>query len=99
MASRTSSRQVMFGQPFWISGLDCRQSAGTYTIDTEEKQVEARTSLAWQHVATMMRITKNGVTEYLRINRDELDDALARDMEQLNKLRAERADDSVFTAR
>jgi hypothetical protein len=99
MASRTTSRQVIFGQPFWISGLDCRQSAGTYTVDTEEKLVEARAFLAWKHVATTLRITKQGVTEYIRVNRDELDDALARDWEQLEKLRGELADDSVFTAR
>lgn len=98
MASRTSSRQVIFGHPFWISGLDCRQSAGSYTVDTEEKLVEARTFLAWKHVATTIRITKHGVTEYLRVNRDELDDALAHDLEQLDKARAERPDDSAFTA-
>jgi len=99
VASRTSSKQVIFGRPFWISGLDCRQSAGTYTVDTEEKLVEARSSQAWKHVATIMRVTKHGVTEYLRVDRDELEDALARDVEQLNKLRAERADDSAFPAR
>jgi hypothetical protein len=99
MASRTSSRQVIFGRPFWISGLDCRQSAGTYTVDTEEKLNEARSFPAWEHIATVMRIPKHGVTEYLRVNRDELDDALARDAQQLDKARAERPDDSVFTAR
>ena len=98
MASRTSSKQVIFGRPFWISGLDCRQSAGTYTVDTEEKLVEARSSLAWKHVATIMRVTKHGVTEYLRVDRDELDDALARDALQLDRARAERPDDSAFTA-
>jgi hypothetical protein len=98
MASRTTSRQVVFGRPFWISGLDCRQSAGIYTVDTEEKLVEARSFLVWEHVATILRIPKLGVTEYLRVNRDELDDALARDVEQLDKARAERTDDSVFTA-
>ncbi len=97
MASRTSSRQVVFGRPFWISGLDCRQSAGTYTVDTEEKLVEACSFLAWKHVATILRIPKLGVTEYLRVNRDELDDALARDAQQLDKARAERPDDSAFT--
>lgn len=81
MASRTSSRQVTFRRPFWISGLDSRQSAGTYTVDTEEELVETLSFQAWKRVATIVRLSRGGTTEYRRVDAGELDDALARDME------------------
>jgi hypothetical protein len=79
MESRTTSRPVTFRHPFWISGLDTRQAAGTYTVDTEEELLETSSFLAWKHVATHIIVAHNGSSEYVRINRDELDDALARD--------------------
>lgn len=87
MALRTSSRQVNFHRPFWVSGLDCRQSAGTYTVDTEEESVEARSFRSWKHVATVMRIVRDGAVNYVRVDCDELDDALARDVEKDAELR------------
>lgn len=82
MASRTSSRQVTFRESFWISGFDSRQPAGTYTIDTEEELIETLSFQAWRRVATTVRLTRCGTTEYLPIDPGELDDALARDAEQ-----------------
>ncbi len=96
MASRTSSRQVTFHRPFWVSGLDCRQSAGTYTVDTKEESVEARSFQSWQHVATMMRIARDGNINHVRINRDELDDALARDAEKVAVLRVAGKSDAGY---
>jgi hypothetical protein len=85
MASRTSSKQVTFRRPFWLSGLDSRQPAGTYTVDTEEERVEELSFLAWRRVATNMRVARGGTTEYIPIDPSELNDALARDTERLNR--------------
>lgn len=82
MASRISSKQVVFHRPFWVSGFDCRQPAGTYTVDTEEELVEALSFLAWRRSATIVRLTRGGTTKYLWVDAGELDDALARDVEQ-----------------
>ena len=88
MAARKTSRQVTFSWPFWVSGLDCRQAAGTYTVETEEVAVEALTFLAWKHIATVIRIAPYGVLLSVRIDQEELDDALVRDAGKSAELRA-----------
>lgn len=79
MQSRTISKQVTFHNPFWVSGLDSRQAAGTYKVDIEEEALTAHSFLAWKRIATHITIAKDGATEYIRIDGDELEDALARD--------------------
>lgn len=78
MESRTTSQQVTFRRPFWVSGLDARQAAGTYRVDIEEEMF-AHSRLVWKLVATHITISKDGASQCVRINRDELEDALARD--------------------
>jgi len=86
MTSRTSSKQVTFRRPFWLSGLDSRQPAGTYIVDTEEERVEDLSFLAWRRVATNLRVARGSTTEYVPIDPGELNDALARDTEQPGRL-------------
>lgn len=81
MTSRTISQIVTFRRPFWVSGLDCRYPAGSYTIESEEVAIEALAFQTWKLVATRIHVPREGNTNYVRINREELNDALARDAE------------------
>ena len=83
MATRTSSKQVTFRRPFLLSGFDSIQPAGTYTVDTEEELIDALSFPAWKRVATMMQLTRDGATEYMPVDPDELSEAQTRDEAQL----------------
>ena len=77
---RVTYRQVTFRRPFHLAGLDGRQPAGTYTIETEEELLDTFPSVAYRRVATLMHVaTAAGVLQGLPINPDDLDLALARD--------------------
>lgn len=79
MVMRINSRQVTFRRPFFLSGFDAPQAAGTYTVDTEEELLETLSFPAWKRAATTMRLTHAGATEYRPINPDELNEALVLD--------------------
>ena len=82
MPIRTTSKTVTFKRPFIIGGFDRLQAAGTYTVDTEEEQLDAISFPAWKRTATVMEVKKDGATEYQRIDPTELHEALMRDGQQ-----------------
>lgn len=82
MPLRTTSKTVVFKRPFIIGGFDQLQPAGTYTVDTEEEQLDAVSFPAWKRLATVIAINSAGATEYRRIDPDELHEALMRDGQQ-----------------
>jgi hypothetical protein len=82
MPTRTTSKTVTFKRPFIVSGFDQVQAAGTYTVDTEEEQLDAISFPAWKRIATVIELKKAGATEYQRIDPDELHEALMRDGQQ-----------------
>ena len=79
MTTRITSRTVTFTRPFIIGGFDQPQPAGTYTVDTEEEQIDAISSPAWKRLATVILLERPGTTEYQRIDPKELHEALMRD--------------------
>ena len=77
---RVTYRQVTFRRPFHLTGLDGRQPAGTYTIETEEALLDTYPSVVYRRIATLMHVaTAAGVLQGLPINPDDLDLALTRD--------------------
>jgi hypothetical protein len=79
MPSRTTSKQVTFRRPFWLSGFASRQPAGTYRVDTIEELPEKLSVSACKRRSTTMKLTRNGATENMPVDPGELDCALARD--------------------
>ncbi len=75
-------KHVTFRRPFLLDGFDSPQPAGTNTVDTEEELLEALSFPAWKRVATSMQITQGGAMEYLPVDPNELNGALARDAAQ-----------------
>ena len=82
MPVRTTSKTVTFKRPFIIGGFDQLQPPGSYTIDTEEEQLDAVSHPVWKRLATVIAINNAGATEYRRIDPDELHKALMRDGQQ-----------------
>jgi len=82
MPIRTTSETVTFKRPFILSGFDKLQPAGTYTVDTEEEQLDAISFPAWKRTATVIELKNAGSVEYLRIDPKELREALMRDGQQ-----------------
>ncbi len=79
MPTRMLSRTVTFRRPFVLDGFERVEPAGTYTVDTEEETIDEVSFAVWKRCATVMHVTHDGATEYVRIDPEDLRKALARD--------------------
>jgi hypothetical protein len=82
MATRTSSRDVVFKRPFILDGMDAVQPAGIYKVETEEESLDTMLSPAWKRVRTIMGVARSGTTEYIQVSPEQLHEALIRDSAQ-----------------
>jgi len=82
MATRTTTKEVVFRRPFLLSGFESVQPAGTYTIETEEELIETLSFPAWRRIATVIILTRGATTECISVDPDELHEALMRDSAQ-----------------
>ena len=79
MPTRMLSRTVTFRRPFVLEGFERVEPAGTYTVDTEEESIDEVSFAVWKRCATVMHVTHDGATEYVRIDPEDLRKALVRD--------------------
>jgi hypothetical protein len=79
MSTRSRSRSVTFRRPFFLTGFEAEQAAGTYVINVEEEAIEDVSFPAFRRVSTQMQVPSLGATEHRLINPAELDEALAQD--------------------
>lgn len=82
MTTRTTNRTVTFKRPFILNGFSEVQASGTYTVETEEEQLDAISFPAWKRTCTIIHLHNGTVTEYPQIDPDELREALLRDEAQ-----------------
>jgi hypothetical protein len=75
-------REVVFCHPFVLHGFNKIEPAGNYTVETEEESIDDVSFPVWRRLATIMHITGGGVTEYVRIDPEDLRKALLRDSGQ-----------------
>jgi hypothetical protein len=54
MTLRTSYKTVTFTRPFSLRGLEEVQPAGTYTIETDEEQLQGLSFDAYRRVTTLI---------------------------------------------
>jgi len=81
MRTRTTSKTVIFAQPFIVDAADGEQPPGIYTVETEEELLESVSFPAYRRVATVMHCHSNsGVVRYVNIEPRALVAALARDV-------------------
>jgi len=85
MTIRTTTKNVIFHYPFILSGLDERQPAGTYQIETDDELMEDVSFLAYRRVSTLIHLhatrERPDITQTMTVDPDELELALARDGE------------------
>jgi hypothetical protein len=74
-----TSKTVTFTRPFVLTGFEQIEPAGSYLVETEEEQLDGISQSAWRRMATVMHITHDGVTQYVKIDTADLDKALSRD--------------------
>jgi len=76
---RTTTKNVTFQRPFVLDGFPELLPAGTYTVDTEEEQLDSLLVVAWRRISTTLRVRVDGVVECRTIDPDALHEALMRD--------------------
>ena len=83
MPVRTTSRQVTFARPFRLGSDVDEQPAGTYTVETDEEQLDAASVIAFRRIATWIRLPlpgrAAGGSQNVMIDPGTLDAALLRD--------------------
>lgn len=81
MESRTTSKMVTFRRPFTLSGLGT-QPPGAYTVRTEEEMLDTLTFAGWRQIGCAIILHRDGGTEYVPIDPQELREALVSDGDQ-----------------
>ncbi|HVJ42435.1 MAG TPA: hypothetical protein VM639_13110 [Dongiaceae bacterium] len=85
MTIRTTTTSVIFHYPFILSGLDERQPAGTYQVETDEEQIEDVSFVAFRRLSTLIHLhatqERPGIMQTMTVDPKELELALARDGE------------------
>lgn len=82
MTTRMTSRVVTFQRPFILAGFDQVRPPGSYTVETEEEQIDSISFPAWKRTMTIMHLKDGVTTEYHPIDPGELQEALLRDEAQ-----------------
>ena len=54
MLSRTNRETVTFCHPFFLSGIDGVQPAGTYTVETDEELIDGLSIPVYRRIATVI---------------------------------------------
>ena len=82
MTSRTTTKTITFSRPFSLPGLDETQSAGTYTVQTDEEPIEGLSFLVYRRIATVLflplRPGGTGSFQAISVTPEALDAAQAR---------------------
>ena len=82
MDTRTSSKHVTFRRPFTLRGLDGVQPAGNYVVRSEQELLDTLTCLGWRQMSLTIEILRDGATEHVAIDAQDLREALVRDGDQ-----------------
>ncbi len=72
MNVRTSRKSIVFSTPFSLTGVNARQPAGSYIIETDEAPVEGLSFLAYRRVSTRIALASDskrpGVVETVEVD-------------------------------
>jgi hypothetical protein len=79
METRTTDTDVTFQRPFRLVGYEGQLPAGTYTMSILEEPLDMIFTTGWRRIASHLRVTREGDTEYVPVDREDFLAALARD--------------------
>jgi hypothetical protein len=70
MTTRMTSKMVTFQRPFMLDGFSEAHAPGTYTVETEEEQLDTASvsTAAWKRTCTIIYLVKGISTEYWQID-------------------------------
>lgn len=89
MKNRINKHLVTFQNPFSLDSIEGEWPAGDYTIETEEEPLDSMAVLAFRRISTTLVIRppagRPGNTHFLTVDPSELDDALARDQQAIQR--------------
>jgi hypothetical protein len=75
----THRSSVTFAAPFIVKGVEGRQPAGTYQIETDEEIIEGNDHVVRRRIATLIFITRGQAIETCTIDPADLAAAIAND--------------------
>lgn len=83
MTVRTSSKTITFLHPFTLSGVDERQPAGIYVVETDEELLPFLSFSAYRRIATWLTLAAGrrgkGTVETAQVDPVELEALQAQD--------------------
>jgi hypothetical protein len=83
MNIRTSSRTIVFAHSFVLSGVEGVQPPGTYTVETEEEQLQTFSLPAYRRLSTLIRLPARAggiqMTQVVNIDPVELSEIVVKD--------------------
>jgi hypothetical protein len=83
MATRFTTKTVVFSRAFVLNQADGEQQPGIYTVETEEEELDVMSMAAYRRVSTVMNrydpYGRGGLVRFVTIDPAELEAALARD--------------------
>ena len=89
MTNRITKKLVTFRNPFTLGRDEEEWPAGNYTIETEEEPLDSVSLLGFRRIRTTMIVRsftgRSGVTRFVEIDPSDLDAALARDREGIER--------------
>ena len=83
MTKRTTERTVTFNKPFTLTNADGDFAPGEYLVATDEELIEQLSFSVWRRVSTMIHVRRDGTTQVLTIDPQELESLLSHDVEQV----------------
>jgi hypothetical protein len=88
MPTRTSSKTVTFGRPFWLKGVDRTLPAGDYRVTTDEELIEGLSFPVYRRVATMILVPAEQASsvELVTVDPTDLEAAQDRDAAALREV-------------
>ena len=83
MNTRTSSRTITLAHSFVLSGVEGVQPPGTYTVETEEEQLQTFSLPAYRRLSTLIRLPARAggiqMTQAVNIDPVELSEIVVKD--------------------
>lgn len=79
MTTRTTTRTVIFAEPFRLGAVEGVQPPGSYEVITDEELIDGLTFQAWRRVATMIVLPRVGEIQMVLIDPTDLDASFLQD--------------------
>ena len=90
METRRTKSTITFKHAFDLPSLESPQPAGTYSVETDEEQIEGLSFVVYRRVATLLSLpaigSSGGQMQMITVDPEELKAALDRDRTGPNRL-------------